>query len=218
MDGPDEKYQLWVRIYPDDVAVDTFEPLLTDDEVKRGRLYWIDVWRAGGDKNRKLAAWRSLVGSHGSGRAAYVIDNYKPVNIPEEPVKALSNDVILVIPTEKETPLPLTEVPHVQAYWEAFWLADGKRSEEVAAMANLESAIGKARATTIVTDYRPANLDELPPKPLTKTDYRPAHLNGLPSNTSAKKQVVSVANVTFSEAKDTKRPLLVATGQGKCDA
>lgn len=56
--------ELWVRIYPDDIAVDTFEPELTADERRAGTAFKT----AGAD----LAAWRTLVRTFGPERAAWI--------------------------------------------------------------------------------------------------------------------------------------------------
>ncbi len=69
------------------------------------------------------AAWSNLVAAYGSGRAAWIADNYQPVNLAAKPVKAAPSDEILVIPTQ--TPLAAAEATAISAYWQAVWLADG---------------------------------------------------------------------------------------------
>ena len=39
--------ELWVRIYPDQIAIDSHEPELTAQEIADGTGYWDAVWRAG---------------------------------------------------------------------------------------------------------------------------------------------------------------------------
>ena len=48
--------ELWVRVYPDDIAVDTFEELLGEVEVNNAGVYWANIWKAGDDAGEKRAA------------------------------------------------------------------------------------------------------------------------------------------------------------------
>ena len=80
--------QLWVRIYPDDCWVDAFDPRLTESEAAGARAYWIAMWEAGGVEQQERAAWRSLVRSHGAGRAAWIVEQFTPVNLAQKPTKA----------------------------------------------------------------------------------------------------------------------------------
>src|SRR5262245_20215475 len=73
--GGGTKKQLWVRAYPDDCQIDTFEEMLTATEVENGQAFWMEIWKAGGVVAQERAAWRALVGSHGSGRAAWIRQN-----------------------------------------------------------------------------------------------------------------------------------------------
>jgi hypothetical protein len=59
---------LLIRIYPDDVHIDTHEPELTDDEAARGRTYWQQVG-AGADTRD---AWRQLARFHGPQRGEWI--------------------------------------------------------------------------------------------------------------------------------------------------
>ncbi len=42
----EQKRELWVRIFPDDIAVDTHEPNLTGDEVTSAKEFWIEIWKS----------------------------------------------------------------------------------------------------------------------------------------------------------------------------
>ncbi|MFT3701514.1 MAG: hypothetical protein QM802_04050 [Agriterribacter sp.] len=70
--------ELWVRIYPDDIAVHTHEALLTQAEVDAGKAYWLEIWSAGDDADLKLAAWRAITASFGSQRAAWIVRTMEP--------------------------------------------------------------------------------------------------------------------------------------------
>ena len=139
--------QLWVRIYPDDCWVDAFDPRLTESEATSARAYWIAVWEAGGVEQQERAAWRSLVRSHGAGRAAWIVEQFTPVNLAQKPTKARPDDIVLTIPTE--APLSSAEEAAAAAFWSRAWLAAGDTSKLTGAHAALTSALGPARAAQI---------------------------------------------------------------------
>jgi hypothetical protein len=160
--------QLWVRIYPDDCSIDTFEATLSATELANAKLYWQGVWRAGGVEADQRAAWRGLVAAHGSGRASWIVDNYQPTNLPAEPVKAAPTDEILVIATQ--TPLAAGQAAAISSYWQAVWLADGDGTKTRAALTALQAAVGAAAATQLIQDYQPYNLTDAPARPTKKSD------------------------------------------------
>ena len=58
--------EMWLRIYPDDIAIHTHEETLTDAEVKDGEKYWkalfVATKSAGADvEDKTKAAWSTLV-------------------------------------------------------------------------------------------------------------------------------------------------------------
>lgn len=78
----DSGTELWVRIYPDDVAVHTHEATLTDLEVTAGELYWTELTiaehlRADRDARRRTT-WRHIVQQLSGPRAAWVARQTKP--------------------------------------------------------------------------------------------------------------------------------------------
>lgn len=73
--------ELWVRIYPDDVAIHTHEEALTQLEIATGKDYWKEIWIASGDRDMELGAWRVLCEFHGSERAAYIAKLLDPSNV-----------------------------------------------------------------------------------------------------------------------------------------
>jgi hypothetical protein len=168
VEGRGSRRQLWVRVYPDECSIDTFEETLSENEVANAQLYWTGIWQAGGIEEQERAAWRGLVASHGSGRAAYIVENYQPSNLGQNPSKAAVTDVILVVATAAS--LGAAEETATAAFWRKVWLADGVKADEDAARAMLEAAVGAARAAEIIAQYRPANMDEKPRPPLKKSD------------------------------------------------
>ncbi len=92
--------ELWVRIYPDDIQVETHEECLTEDELVSAQEYWKANWRAGGDEARELGAWRALVRAYSSQRAAWIISEaagYRPTNPEAKPTEPLEEDEELTI-------------------------------------------------------------------------------------------------------------------------
>jgi len=71
--------QLWVRVFPDDIATTSHEPVLTDAEVAYGHAYWTSYRAAGTDADRQ-AAWTALADRFGANRASWVALETQPTN------------------------------------------------------------------------------------------------------------------------------------------
>ncbi|NKQ37368.1 MAG: hypothetical protein HF973_17350 [Chloroflexi bacterium] len=155
-----QQHELWVRVYPDDCAVNTFEATLSETEVRNARIYWAHEWQAGGQEAARRAAWRNLVASHGSGRALYIVENYRPLN-EVGPPEASEDSVILIIITTSSLTDP--EQAALAAFWEAVWRAGGKIAAVSEARDALETAVGPDRTQHLIENYRPFNLSDPPP-------------------------------------------------------
>lgn len=165
-EGPGE--ELWVRIYPDDCAVDSFEPMLSEQEVESGRRFWIAAWAAAGIDGERRAAWRDLVAAHGAGRASWIIKEYAPAG--SEPVKSAAGDVRLVIAA---TALPPSaQQTALAAYWKAVWRAGGSRAATDQAGSALAQALNISAADTaaLIARFTPANLAAQPVPPTSRSD------------------------------------------------
>jgi hypothetical protein len=163
VDGKDE---LWVRIFPDDCAIDSFEADLSDTELTSGRRYWVETWAAGGIEAQRRAAWRNLVASHGSGRAAWIRQQYVPA--AAEPVKDKAEDIILVIAAAADAAPSDGEKGALSAFWTAVWLADGDKQKKDDALATLSATPGVGDATSLIAKYKPDNLAATPAPPTQK--------------------------------------------------
>jgi hypothetical protein len=161
--------QLWIRIYPDDCQVDSFEELLTYSELANVREFWAAIWRAGGFEDQERGAWRSLVAASSSGRAAYIVQQY-PADPAEKPSKVDSQDVVLVIVPQMT--LTAAQQAAAFAYHIAVWKADGDAAQESAALAALEAAVGSATAGEILTKFVPEAKGQDPPQPFTRAQVR----------------------------------------------
>ena len=65
--------QLWIRAFPDDVHVDSFEPELTAAELAARQAFLANPDASSADANKRLGAWRSLAQRFGAARAAWIV-------------------------------------------------------------------------------------------------------------------------------------------------
>ncbi len=90
VDASDGTSALWVRIYPDQIAVDSHEAALTAQEISDGQAYWSAVWQAGNPPPTPDAAqaapWRTLASLYTPQRAAWIALQLTPTNIAQQPV------------------------------------------------------------------------------------------------------------------------------------
>ena len=161
--------QLWIRVFPDDIAIDTFESILSEAELRNAKSYWLAMWQAADSEAEQRGAWRSLVASHGAGRAYWLTQTYLSLNPAAQPVHKDADELILVIGSE--VPLSAMELPIVQQFWEALWRAADDVAAQAQAQQDLIDAIGAARAVVIQEQYLPVNLSDKPPL---DTDYATA--------------------------------------------
>ncbi len=83
--------ELWVRAYPDDLSVQTHETQLTQNEVRLAELFWTEISQTNGDETLQRAAWGRLVqGALAWQRAAWIVCEYRPTNVPPKPSIALT--------------------------------------------------------------------------------------------------------------------------------
>lgn len=167
IDSP--SYELWVRIFPDECSIDTFDETLSDSEVEKAKEYWTSIWEAGSPatetlnefvKDKHRGAWRKLMGHFNAGRAYWVTTAYKPVDEDGIPTRDNESDVILVIPTydipsEKEQQA-------LQKYWEAFYLAKGDAEIIQKTFNDFMNAVGASDevASRILDKYTPTNIKQ----------------------------------------------------------
>ena len=172
-EGPGRRQveQLWVRVYPDECLVDTFESVPSESEITSAQKFWLDWVKAGGVEAGQRGAWRTLVASFGAGRAAWLIQQYAPDTSTPFPKKT-DYDIVLAITTEQ--PLPPEEKSVVETFWIAWWRAAGNAVQQQAASDALDIALGAERSAVIRDRYIPANLADIPPSPRTYTDARVA--------------------------------------------
>ena len=148
--------ELLVRVFPDDWAVDAFEPRPTAAEVGALDAYWTALWRAGGEPAAERAAWRELTGRVPAGRAGWLLQSRRPANPADRPTGAPAGTTVLVVVTAE--PVAAADRPPTVTYWTAVWRAHGDRRAIRAADHALLAAVGPDRAAT-VRSRRPAGVD-----------------------------------------------------------
>lgn len=77
-------FDLCIRIYPDDIAQDSFQPTLSDAERQHGDLFWRQI-NAADSEAEKLVVWNRLVERFGPGRAAWIADQMGTKPTPTNP-------------------------------------------------------------------------------------------------------------------------------------
>jgi hypothetical protein len=78
--------ELRVRVYPDQVHIDSHEPELSPEELTWGRHFWEQSWLAGNDEERRKTAWRQLADRFDPPRAAWIARALKPLNPEDQPL------------------------------------------------------------------------------------------------------------------------------------
>ena len=210
-EGMGGQHQLWVRIFPDECSIDTFEDILSETEISKARDYWVIKWSAGQSdeeglqsfiENKSMAAWRGLAGNIDAGRAYWVTTHYIPENISAFPERTDESEIILVIPTEK---LPTVEEQNaLGVYWEAIFLANEEQDATQSALDQLISdgaVVSEDKAIELIADYSPVNMGDidlpasgsLPPIQVSFIEFPEA--DGLDSKTSSWSQAARITSL-----------------------
>ena len=72
--------ELRVRVYPDQVHVDSHEAGLSQDEFLWGQHFWQQIWRAGRNEAAERLAWQQLCDRFDAQRAAWIARALSPSN------------------------------------------------------------------------------------------------------------------------------------------
>jgi hypothetical protein len=78
--------ELRVRVFPDDIHIDSLDRGLSDAERAAGSDYWTTVWRA--SEEAAGTAWRTLLARIGALRASWVALAMRPTNVDRQAVDA----------------------------------------------------------------------------------------------------------------------------------
>ncbi|MDN3203124.1 hypothetical protein [Algoriphagus sediminis] len=90
-----EVNELWVRIYPDDVAIDNHDERITKEEESIAKDFYYEVYRNTGSARdeAKIGAWRAAATSLGVRRGAYIIKAMEPDEVKSDKVPVIQNEL-----------------------------------------------------------------------------------------------------------------------------
>ncbi|MCS5490418.1 hypothetical protein [Algoriphagus limi] len=91
----EEVTELWVRIFPDDIAIDNHDERLTDNEEQAAKDYYYEVYSKPESEREsaKLGAWRAAAVSLGVRRAAYAIRALEPKEIATGNIEKIKDEL-----------------------------------------------------------------------------------------------------------------------------
>ncbi|WP_026057708.1 hypothetical protein [Streptomyces sp. SS] len=156
--------ELLVRIYPDEIHIDTHEALLTADEEVYGRRYWRGIWAARGDGPAEAAAWGELADRFGHERAAWVARVTAPVNPMDQPGTG-GADALPVFPSPGEQrAASWTRRPVARALPSRWYVVGHPKDPAAPAVTRVTAKVGGAAGGPLPVGPAPtADLEELDP-------------------------------------------------------
>ncbi|ANN19110.1 hypothetical protein SD37_28130 [Amycolatopsis orientalis] len=148
--------ELLIRVFPDEWSIDKFEQRPTRAELAALDAYWVTLWAAGGSPLAERVAFEQLCTRVAAGRAAWLLQKYKPANPGDRPTQVATGTTVLVV----VTPQPVAQEDRQPAttYWTSVWKAHGDREKLREAEIVLLAAVGAGRAKTIRA-IRPSGVD-----------------------------------------------------------
>lgn len=84
--------ELRVRVFPDQIHVDSHEPALSKDEVLWGQHFWRQIWHAGRVEAAERLAWQQLADRFDAQRAAWIARALSPTNPADWPAAPVATD------------------------------------------------------------------------------------------------------------------------------
>ncbi len=148
-------FDLLIRVFPDEATVVQHEPVLTEDEVTKGKTFWLETWKAT-DEAGRLSAWQAMVNGTNSHRAAWIVRRTKPFNLD-----TLDAELLVFPKREDLTSLSDDEYTAGTAFWRSKWMAAGNTEGVALAQQQFVTIVGEARAEAVAAATEPLNSQEL---------------------------------------------------------
>ena len=168
--------QLWVRVYPDDCMVDSFEPLISQKEVNNAARFWAEFYSAGkpADPNNpeqaildlQKSAWHLLVNAHGDGRAAWITRQLIPDAASVFPVRGAKNHILSIVTENWNN----AQANIITGLFNDLWFADGNDQLTKQIKNDFETNNPTLKAQDIIDRYEPVNFYDKPPQDLKRED------------------------------------------------
>lgn len=153
----DNRQQLWLRVYPDDIHIESFEEKLTKAELRAGRTYWLKLVRANrdsaaGSEEDKKGVWQKLVKKTGVQRAFWITRKTRPLNW--EPELAVNDDELEFPPAGDTKTHDWTRAPRTRILPDRFvvQIHNNSRSTDEPALAPI---VGNPLPDTVFTGPDP---------------------------------------------------------------
>ncbi len=160
----------WVRIYPDDCSIDTFEATLSATELSNAKLYWQGIWRAGGD-GRRRARGLARPGRRARLGPGRLHRRHLPAGEPGRTAGQGGRQRTRSSSSPPRLPLSAAEVRRAQRLL-ARGLARGRRRERAAGRHRgaRRGTSARPRAETLIARLRAVQPADAPAPPATKHD------------------------------------------------
>jgi hypothetical protein len=158
-DDPDPtefpRYELWIRAYPDTIAINNHEKRLTDSEIQDAIIYWTTVWNAAGNNNVELGAWRTIVGKYGAERAAWIIRQLTPTNLSQRPLAVtIASSTVQDVVNMGAEEVALSGA----SFWQDMTTTQASPQEQTGIINNFKQIYPNDKATVISHLTRPEQL------------------------------------------------------------
>ncbi len=154
-------HELWVRIFPDAVAVSSHEEDLMDIELEGGKAFWTSIWEQGNQDASKLeeakkGAWNALANSFSAQRSSYIAWKTRPLNWSDD----VGNVAQLQFPDVGPTKAAgWTQAPRTKVLPDRFVVSTFTKNGESYSEA-LPPFVGKHVPDTLALGPDPAQLEE----------------------------------------------------------
>ncbi|MFJ5830907.1 hypothetical protein [Streptomyces sp. NPDC093089] len=156
--------ELLVRIYPDEIHIDTHEALLTADEEEYGRRYWRGIWAARGDAPAEKAAWGEVADRYGDERAAWIARVMEPRNPMDQPGTGGADAQPVFPPPGEHREASWTRRPVARALPSRWYVVGHPQDPAAAAVTRVTAGVGGAAGGPLPVGPAPtADLEELDP-------------------------------------------------------